>query len=353
MTMAVPNPSTLYPKITQHVSEVVKSLHELHRGLASAEKVMVLEPIPLVGSVKLHGTHADILVYSDDRIILQSKNVTNITIASDNQGFAAAMADKTSAILEIRNQYLVRWKLLNPNTPLDAQHPVLIAGEWIGTNIQKDVAISQLSRRFVIVSVSINNSWVRDTQYSSIEAPASSIHNISHGGTFNATLYLNDIACTLSEVESLAEAVATACPFAASFDIQGEGEGIVWKPVPPHLNSNAALWFKTKGGRFKPTFAHTSKSVPADQQEKRDAGDTLAAIWCTEARLQQGWDFLEEVSVPRDMKGLGRYLKWIQSDIITEEKGYVEENGVDEGMLRISIAKIAKVWYIRRVGLGV
>lgn len=342
----------LYPKITQHVAEVIKTLKEQEHESGPLDENVTWRPIPLVGSVKLHGTHADILVYNDDRIILQSKNVSNITIANDNLGFAAAMADKTSAVFDIRDRYLAHWKFLNPATPLSPQHPVVIAGEWIGTSIQKDVAVSQLSRRFVIISVAINNSWIPDSQYPSIEAPASSIYNISRGGTYTATLYPDDIPRTLAEVEPLAETVAASCPFASSFGVRGEGEGIVWKPVPARLNADPALWLKTKGGRFKPTFAPKLKALPVGVQEQRDAADKVASIWCTEERRQQGWDYLKEVGVKRDMKALGRYLKWMQSDVLTEEKGYILEHGVDEGMLRIGIAKIARVWYIRQVGLS-
>lgn len=344
--------STLYPKITQHVPAVVKALKEMYFDPEQPEKDLNLQPIPIVGSVKLHGTHADILVYNNNDIVFQSKNVRDITPANDNQGFAVTMADNTSAILEIRDQYLACWKDHNPHTTLDPQHPVVIAGEWIGVKIQKDVAISQLSRRFVIISDNINGSWIQDTLYPCVEAPSSSIYNKSHGGTFQATLYPDDTARTLREVEPLAEAIAASCPFAASFGVYGEGEGIVWKPAPAHLNANPALWFKTKGGRFRPTFAPAAKSVPSDQQEKRDIADAAAAAWCTMERLQQGWDYLGEVGVLKDMKALGRFLRWIQGDILVEEQAYVEENKVDEGMLRISIAKIAKVWYIRRVGTG-
>lgn len=342
--MSSSNAPTLYPKITQHVAEVVKVLKRLEGDSDH------LEPIPIIGSIKLHGTHADVLVYNDDKIVLQSKNVSNITKVNDNHGFAAAMADRTADILELRNQYVSRWKTLNPNTPLEIQYPVLIAGEWMGANIQKHVAISQLSPRFVIVSVSINNSWVPDTQYADIEAPSACVYNISRGGVFSATLTPDDIAHTIAEIEPRAEEVASSCPFAASFGIIGEGEGIVWKPVPPRLNSNPAMWLKTKGGRFKPTFAPAPKTVPIDLQDKRDAADVVAEIWCSQERLRQGWAFLEEIGAKRDMRGLGRYLKWVQSDVLTEERGYIEDNGIDDGALRISIAKIAKAWYIRRVG---
>ena len=96
--MSSANTPTLYPKITQHAAEVVKALKRLEGDSNH------LEPIPIIGSVKLHGTHADVLVYTDGRIVLQSKNVHNITKVNDNYGFAAAMADRTAAILELRNQ---------------------------------------------------------------------------------------------------------------------------------------------------------------------------------------------------------------------------------------------------------
>lgn len=350
--MAAPVALTLFPKITQHVAEVVKALKELGDGSNCLDSGTTVESVPLAGSVKLHGTHADILIYDDDRIVLQSKNVPNITIANDNLGFAAAMADKAAVILRLRDRYLARWDSLHSERSLDTAHPVLIAGEWIGTGVQKDVAITQLSRRFVIISVSINGSWVQDTAYADIEAPTSSIYNISRGGMFSATLHLRDISRTLSEVSPLAEAVASSCPFAASFDMHGEGEGIVWKPTAPHLNYNPAFWFKIKGGRFKPTFAPAPKNVPEGVQEKRDAADRLATLWCSEVRMQQGWDLLREMGLRRDMKALSKFLKWVQSDVMVEERGYIQDNGVDEGTLRVGIAKVARVWYIQRLGLG-
>ncbi|KAF3047126.1 hypothetical protein E8E12_011370 [Didymella heteroderae] len=345
--------STLFPKITQYVSDVVKALKELEENDPDIpDGYYTSTPIPLIGHVKLHGTHADIVVYNDNRIILQSRNVCNITIANDNSGFAAAMADKADAVLELRNRYVERWKAINPSLALDPQYPVIIAGEWVGTGIQKDVAVSQLSRRFVIVSVAINNSWIEDTYYRDYEAPEASIYNVSRGGTFRPTLYPDDIPRTLKVAELFAERVALTCPFALEFGVHGEGEGIVWKPAPEHLNANPALWFKTKGGRFKPSFAPKPKVLPVGVQEQRDAADAAAIAWCTRERLQQGWDYLKEVGMKRDVTSLSAYLKWVQNDILVEEKGFIQEQAIDGGMLPVGIAKIARLWYIQRVGLG-
>jgi len=115
-----------------------------------------LVPIPIAGTVKLHGTHADIIVSHNDRITFQSRNKPNLLATADNHGFATAMAVKHATILSLRSQFIARWKELNPFEDQDPELPVTIAGEWIGERIQKGVAIAELSKRFVIISAKIN-----------------------------------------------------------------------------------------------------------------------------------------------------------------------------------------------------
>ncbi|KAF2126953.1 hypothetical protein P153DRAFT_368974 [Dothidotthia symphoricarpi CBS 119687] len=347
--MELPNESTLYPKITNHITDIIKTLQHLNQNPENLEEEVHLEPISIVGMVKLHGTHADVLVYNDDSIVFQSRNIVHLQTSKDNQGFAKAMSSKTKTLLRLRNLYIARWTQLNPSATLDPTHPVLIAGEWIGSNIQKGVAISQLSKRFVIVSVNINGKWVRDSDYIAITVPNQDIYNVSRGGRFRATLYPDDPQRTQTELEIMAEQVAARCPFAATFGVDGEGEGLVWKLAPAQYNANPALWFKTKGGKFKPTFAHPPKKQSETEEEKRHVAAAAAEIWCSEQRLEQGWDILREKSFEQGMRGLGEFLKWMQRDILVEEKTYIVEHKVDEAMLRIEIAKIAKPWFMAQI----
>jgi hypothetical protein len=346
--------STLYPKITTHIAEIVEQLQRLNRDPAHPEANVILQPVPLIGTVKLHGTHADILVYPDDRIVFQSRNVTGLSIVKDNQEFAATMSKKTDAILQLRDMYLARWKKLNPTTSAEGGLPVLIAGEWIGSKIQKDVAIAQLSRRFVIISININGTWQKDEEYSDICLPNHDIYNASRAGVFHTTLYPETPERTVSEIERMTETVASRCPFAATFHISGLGEGIVWKPVPPRYNANPSLWFKSKGGKFKPTFFRPPKhAVGTDaSKERRKAAAVVAAAWCSQQRLEQGWEVLREKGIEQDARALGDFLKWVQCDILEEEKLYIRNNAVDEAVLKIEIAKIAKPWYRARLREG-
>ena len=343
--------STLYPKITNHMSEVVERLQELERDPMHPDAHTNLMPIPLVGTVKLHGTHADILVHANDDIVFQSRNLTGLSPAKDNAGFAAAMSHKTHAILQLRNLYLARWSKLHPTKTLHPHHPVLIAGEWIGSKIQKDVCISQLSRRFVIISVKVNGAWQNDQEYADISLDADGIYNVSRAGLYRATLHAQDVARTASQVEALAEQVAARCPFAATFGLAGEGEGIVWKLAAPKYNANPSLWFKTKGGKFKPQIFKQPRQTLADGalRGKRRAARLAAETWCSAQRLEQGWDVLKEKGVKRDGGAAGEYLDWVTQDVLVEEKTRIKDEGVDKSVLVVEIGKIARAWYDKQI----
>jgi hypothetical protein len=340
--------STLYPKITNHLVEIIKTLK--YKLNPENNEDVILEPIPIVGTVKLHGTHADILIYGDNDIVLQSRNKPKLLATADNQGFAAAMAQKTSTILHLRNQLVSRWQQLHPNQNLD-KGPITIAGEWIGEKIQKGVAIAQLSKRFVIISTKINGSWVTDTDYSDVEAPDHEIYNVCRGGVYHSTLFPEDPQRTMKELEPLADKIAARDPFAESFGVIGEGEGLVWKLVP--YIHDSSLWFKTKGGKFKPTFTPAPKKSAGDNEgQQHEAAAAVAKAWTSEQRLAQGIEYLREKGIKRDMKGIGVFLRWMQTDILIEEKRYIVENEISESILRMEIIAIAKPWYLARLISG-
>jgi hypothetical protein len=126
---------------------------------------------------------------------------------------------------------------------------------------------------------------------------------------------------------------------------------VVWKLAPRQYNANPALWFKTKGGKLKPTFFRPpKKTIGFDATEKkRKAAATVAEIWCSGQRMEQGWDVLREKGVERNMKGLGVFSRWVQQDILVEEQAYIKRHKGDEPQLKIEIGKIGRVWYLARL----
>ena len=89
------------------------------------------------GTVKLHGTHGDI-VRKDDMTWCQSRNkVVTPGKQSDNYGFAAFMGERGLEVL------FKQIKAPQGST-------VMIAGEFCGGDIQDNVALSKLPKMFVI-----------------------------------------------------------------------------------------------------------------------------------------------------------------------------------------------------------
>ena len=86
--------STLYPKIG-----------ELKDALRKVRKLDI-DSLDLIGTVKLHGTHADIVVdVANDTIRFQSGNRTDFRPTQDNNGFAAFVTPLRQEILILKDSF--------------------------------------------------------------------------------------------------------------------------------------------------------------------------------------------------------------------------------------------------------
>ncbi|ESZ92349.1 hypothetical protein SBOR_7259 [Sclerotinia borealis F-4128] len=257
--MATAN-NTLYPKISGKPKNLLVEFSKYQR----TSKTRRVTSISLTGTVKLHGTHGDILIRTDNTVQLQSRN-GEVTTALDSYRFLDFVQAAQTEILDLKERLHARFLKLNPRAKLLDEHPLIIAGEWIGPKIQKDVAVSALPERyFVIISVSINGEWQPDELYSDIENESVCIVNISRGGFFHETILLKDPQPALAKMQALADAVEEECPFAKAFGIIGLGEGIVWKPAAP-LCHEAKYWIKLKG----PISMGTAVAEPAARMPQR------------------------------------------------------------------------------------
>ena len=234
---------TLYPKISGKPKNLLLEFSKYQR----TSKTGRVGSISVTGTVKLHGTHGDIRITADDSIYLQTRNSDALTPALDSLKFLDFMEPARMEILALKKQFYSRFTELNPKAKINEEYPFIIAGEWIGPKIQKDVAVSALpDRYFVIISVSINNEWQPDEPYSDIENESIHIINISRGGFFHETIELKTPEPAFAKMQALADAVEKECPFAKTFGLIGLGEGIVWKPSAP-LCHDAKYWLKLKG----------------------------------------------------------------------------------------------------------
>ena len=209
------------------------------------------------------------------------------------------------------------------------------------------VALIQLPKRhFVIVSVRINGAWVFDPDYGDIDAEPVGIYNISRAGFYYLDLDLANIEDAEAKIDRLVKDVEKECPYALTFGISGIGEGIVWKSR--QFWSDPEFWFKSKGDEF---MVKAAKEPGLDLEKLRasERADEFAKLVTTVNRMQQGWDFLEEMKIARDRSGTGRFLSWLVDDCMTEEGREIEEAGIDKVKLKSAICLIGRRWYRERV----
>lgn len=134
-------PDTLYPKITGSVKDLIRNLSHQHNR---DPEIAIPTTIPLTGTVKLHGMHADIVIDSNNEIRLQSRNVRSLNLSNDIQGFAARMLPLREEILKLKSRIHARFLELNTDLAINPEHPLIIAGEWVSPNFAEFSIVSSL-----------------------------------------------------------------------------------------------------------------------------------------------------------------------------------------------------------------
>ncbi|KAH9209614.1 hypothetical protein DL95DRAFT_371960 [Leptodontidium sp. 2 PMI_412] len=349
--------TTLFPKITGNL-DLIESRYRVDNRKPNPDRsVNVLRDqvprrIKVIGTVKLHGQHADIVINPDNTIRLQSRNKAALDEKHDIVGFAKTMFSLEKNLLELKERIVSRWIGINRPEKLSDKHPLVIAGEWVGPGVQKHVALDELPRKyFVITSISLNNFWLADQLYSDIEDVDAGIVHVARGGFFNEELDVTDLESCQERMMVLTLEIEKTCPFAQSFGIVGRGEGIVWKAAQP-LGKDPRMWFKTKVPEFAVTkTADLPKPIAiAMGQDMIERTRQFAYATTTDSRLDQAWDVLKlEYNMPMDKKTTRKFMQWVSDDILREEKPRIKQCKVDEQYLIKCIRWMAEIWYEKRL----
>lgn len=365
-----PTSTTLYPKI---LSDIRPFLRCLAKHGTSPNRVA---PLHMTGTVKLHGTHADMRIDlsigpDNATVTPQSRNNTTLTRgARDNYDFAAFCAAQHGAIVRLAERACARWRELHhPNEDAAAatSEDVILAGEWIGSGVQKKphTAIRDLSPRlFVLCGVRIRGGWEHMERYADIADEGAQLYNISRGGFFRLPFALDEIkgdsprvaaaASFLAEARRLTAEVYARCPFGAALGVEGPGEGIVWNPSPDQGVPNVPdLWLKTKGEDFdgRSKKGPNENAAAAKDGDKKKVVEAFVGRACHERRLEQGWDYLREMGVERNTKSIQTFLSWVTRDIEVEEKEDIAELDLGSDW-KIAAIRVARIWYLAQLKKG-
>ncbi|KAJ3006409.1 hypothetical protein HKX48_000144 [Thoreauomyces humboldtii] len=318
------------------------SIAHFQKSLTAIQKDKLLDRrrLTLHGTVKLHGTHGD-MVYrrSTDTLTFQSRNRV-VSQTCDNCGFAAFLA----AI----GKESITEKLIQPILDATDGNPeiVMLAGEFCGPKVQGGVALTRLPNMFVWFGVGIDGSFVDPARFKHLEIPDRAIYNIFRAETYVLELDRDDRQALVPKLVEITAKVEKECPFAKSFGVSGVGEGVVW--VVDGFYDRPDFYFKVKGeahtsSRVTTLHLKTPEEITALQNVKDFAAKCLPS-----ARLQQGLDYLREQDLDAtDMKNLPVFIKWILADVGKEEDDEIEMCGLDRRMLRKELSVIAREFYHR------
>jgi len=296
-----------------------------------------LPTLTFVGSVKLHGTNASVVFPAEGGFYCQSRSQI-ITPEADNAGFAKWANENEDAFQSIRRR-------LFRDFPLHTGF--VVYGEWCGQGIQKGVAISQVTKRFVVFAISVlkdgTRDWVLPVFIPELVEPL--LPCIYDYPTWNIEIDFNKPEDSQNRLIELTQAVESECPVGRSLGVSGVGEGIVWWPLRSDFNTHG-LAFKVKGEKHSESKVKTLAAVDVERLESiKELVDTVL----TEHRLEKKLESLEEQGHPVDIKSTGAFLKIVGTDVWKEEQDTIDASGFERNEIMGAIQKKAKQWWMEKL----
>ncbi len=291
------------------------------------------------GTVKLHGTNCGV-VCTAAGLVPQSRNRA-LTVDSDNYGFAAFVAEHRDPI-----------RLIEARLRRGDDRPLVVYGELVGQGIQNGVAITKLERRQWVIFAA---AFVDGSELHFLERRPDVPGDLAP--TFASVLDVEDVRYELTvdfrdplsrcaaynTSAELVTAVDQRCPWAARYDLDGAGEGVVWIPTGEHRN-DLNLWWKHKGGSHK-NAPKVIRTVDVEHLGRVQA----AAARCLEGRLEQALEYLEEMRLPLDTTSIPEFLKRIGGEVKTECDLELEEAGLSWKQVSKQVNAMAVAWFKERI----
>lgn len=279
--------------------------------------------LKFTGTVKLHGTNAGIVKYSDGRLEFQSRERV-LTLDYDNAGFMQQMRTVDLSFLFSNFKF---------------SDYCAVYGEWCGGNIQAGVAINGLPKMFVIFAIKVDDIWVDLPEF--IRDNENGIYNILQFPTYDIDIDFNNPELSQNKMIEMTAAVEDCCPVGKFFGSDGVGEGIVFGCVGDY-----SLRFKSKGEKH--SVSKVKKLNPIDTEAINSIKEFVESV-VTENRLEQGITYFNENGIEVDSKNTGQFLGWVVKDVLKEESDTMTNNGLNEKSVKVAIANKARTWFLNKI----
>lgn len=289
-----------------------------------------------IGTVKLHGTHGDIVRFNDGHLNIQSRNRI-LSVDDDNLGFASFIT-QNNYISSLFDKVIDIYGIPDKH--------IMLSGEWCGGNIQKKVALNKLPRMFVIFAVYIDNKYLDMELFRNVYNESGNIYNIYQFPTYNITIDFNHTSDAETLLIHYTNEIEKECPVGKHFGFSGMGEGIVWISK----NSKNTIIFKTKGDLFTIVLPRTKMTKTNNENSLDAVIDDFVKDHITENRLHQGIEYLQEFNLEISKLNTNVFRQWVENDIITEEKNTIDRFELTTEqykMLKKKINNYSSSWFIK------
>lgn len=249
----------------------------------------------MIGTVKIHGTHAG-MFFDGATVSAQSRHRV-----------LSAEADNLGTFFHVMKHVDFYTKLARE---IGKGEAVYIWGEYAGEGIQKGVGVSLLSRRMFIYGAEHESGEEVDPE--TVRAAVvrlrtnELVYHLHEFETVPLTIDTREGADNEAAVALINEVTArfeAQCPVSKAFEVEGVGEGLVF------AGNNCR--FKSKGAK------HQAYRRPVAVKASKETVASFVENAVTPSRVEQG----------KQLHGTGMckaLLDWIIHDIFTEEADVVE-----------------------------
>jgi len=272
------------------------------------------KPLPTLvfsGSEKLHGTNAAIGFGRDGTRWYQSRERV-LSRESDNAGFCNWGHDNPELVSRVEE----RIKDYLEDLPYD---DYIVYGEWCGSNIQPQVALSKMNKQFIIFGIKArfgeDEDWMIDEDVE--DCLKGILLTVFEFKNWSVEIDFNNPAEAINQMVAITNEVELKSPIGIAHDIDGVGEGVVWK--------SGDYIFKVKGKLH--SASHVKELIAIDMEKVRSVEEFVDKV-VSENRLRQGMDYLREMDISPNNKALPVFIKWVKDDCIREEKDLLEASGL-------------------------
>ena len=282
------------------------------------------------GTIKLHGTNSGIAAYKtqeDGSLSYEFQCRERVlTLQHDNSAFMFNMQGKDYQ------------KLFDG---IEFKESCVIYGEWCGQGIQKNVAISKLTKMFVIFAVRIDDVYQDMDKFKHLKIEEQRIFNIMQFKTFYVDIDFNQPELSQNEIVKQTLEVEEECPVGKYFGISGCGEGIVYELVSNDLR----YVFKSKG--LKHASGSKPKILNPVDDEKitklREIAEQVTPVWRLSQMVEQTCQLNNGGTLERNK--LGDFIRLVINDVLKEDLDILIDNGIEPKEINKYISEIARMYF--------